>query len=480
MKVFRSVRFNIFLGCLIALACAVGTFLPQLSDAPEKVSAYQEAHAQLYRFFNAFGLFDLYHTWWFMGLLALMSLDIVVCKLWNRPPDRGLVALPPEATRETELEHELSKRETALRLKPYQATFTAGLALKDSAAEAERFLTAEGYHWLPEAEGPSGAAFVATRHRAQRWGSYVSHIALVVILVGALIKGVWGFAEMVPVMEGRSRAIQSKPDWELYVDKFTIKYYDGTLEPKSYSSVVRVQKGEEVLGAKTINVNDPLDIRGVRFYQASWGAGGMFRSVTLKLGHETLELPQKTPQRIAGTPFTVEADVLLPDFSISEGRAANASLELANPAVRFAFAVGPHKAYPLWLLKNDPSLCFVEDPEGRLSKAPPPPFFLADIDPVLFSGIQVAYDPGYRIVLVGSLLWLAGMLALFYLHRRRLWVLIEPQDAGASRVSVGAWSSRGPEEFSKEFEHLMQRLRGQLDARGDFRLTRNPIAEVAP
>src|SRR5580704_2467656 len=100
MKIFRSVRFNILLGSLIALGSAVGTFLPQIPDAAEKVSAYQAAHAQWYRLFDFFGLFDLYHTWWFMGMLGLMAFDIVLCKLWNKPPDVGIVALPPEMTRE--------------------------------------------------------------------------------------------------------------------------------------------------------------------------------------------------------------------------------------------------------------------------------------------------------------------------------------------------------------------------------------------
>lgn len=158
MKVFRSVRFNIFLGCLIALGSAVGTFLPQIPDAAEKVAAYQESHAALYRFFNFFGLFDLYHTWWFMGLLALMAVDVVLCKLWNKPPDPGLVALPPEMTREAEIEKHLAKKDAALKLKPYQARFTAGLPAKAAVEKAQGFLSGEGYHLLPEVSGASGSS----------------------------------------------------------------------------------------------------------------------------------------------------------------------------------------------------------------------------------------------------------------------------------------------------------------------------------
>lgn len=170
----------------------------------------------------------------------------------------------------------------------------------------------------------------------------------------------------------------------------------------------------------------------------------------------------------------------MPDFTINNGQADTGSLELKNPAVRFIFTVGPHKTSPLWLFQNDPKLCFVEASDGLLTHAPTPPFSLAEIDPVLFSGIQVAYDPGFKVVLTGSILWLIGMITLFYMHRRRLWVLVEPgTDAGTAKISVGAWSSRGPEEFTKEFDRLMQKLSAQLAAGDDFNLSRNPLSEVA-
>jgi cytochrome c biogenesis protein ResB len=131
--------------------------------------------------------------------------------------------------------------------------------------------------------------------------------------------------------------------------------------------------------------------------------------------------------------------------------------------------MGPHKTRPLWLFQDQPDLCLVEGDDGQLAQAPKPPFILAAIDPVLFSGIQVAYDPGFKVVLVGSLLWFIGMIGLFYLHRRRLWVLVEPA-GDASRVSVGGWSSRGPREFEAEFGRLLESLRGAMEP--------NPLANV--
>lgn len=506
-KVLRSVRFNIFLGALLTAACAVGTLVPQTAEMPEKAAQFQAAHPQWSRLFDFFNFFDIYHAYWFMGLLALMAVDIVLCKLWSAPPDHGLVALPPEITDEEQAEKELAKKDAALRLKAHQATFASALDYEKALASAKDHLGGMGFHLHEDFHAKGGAAFVATKHRLQRWGSYLAHIGLVVILVGALLKGVFGFVEMVPVLEGRSRQMSSSSnwdtfveyllghewpahhmswlagsktgrDWEVFVDKFTIKYYKGTREPSFFSSDMYVENHGRELGRKRILVNDPLDIGGVRFYQASWGAGGMFRSITLKIGKESVQIPQRTPVKIPGTPFKVQADVMMPNFADNGQGPDTASLDLKNPAVRISFLMGPHKTRPLWLFENDPDLCLVEGDDGSLAQAPKPPFQLTDIDPVLFSGIQVAYDPGFKIVLVGAILWLFGMIGLFYLNRRRLWVLVEPEGDG-SKVSVGGWSSRGAKEFEAEFGRTMEALRATLSPQSEMELsTRSPLAEV--
>lgn len=459
MKIFRSVRFNIFLGALIALFSGIGTFLPQLSETPDKVRAFQQSYPQWSRLFDFLGLFELYQSWYFMGLLGLMAFDIILCKLAKTPPDVGITALPPEYSREEELEKHLSNADEALKLKPYLASLISTQTSEKVRSGARDYFRRAGYTLHGEIQAPSGAAaFVATRHRLQRWGSYMAHIALVLILLGSLIKGVYGFVEMVPVLEGRSRAMENKPDWEVYVDKFTVRFYEGTTTPSHFSSAMSVRKGEEVLGSKTIIVNDPLDIDGVRFYQASWGAGGMFRSATLSLGTRKVVLPQRKSVRIPGSNISVEADVLMPNFTLSpDGTADTASLDLKNPALRLSFSMGPHRTSPLWLFVNQPNICFVEGENGVLQQAPKPPFKLEAIDPVLFSGIQVAYDPGYRVVLIGSILWLIGTLSIFYMHRRRVWVHIAAQ-GDKTELRVGAWSSRGTKEFQPEFAKLMKGL----------------------
>src|SRR5258708_4030338 len=99
-SIFRSIRFNVILFLIIAALAAIGTFLPQTTDNAEKVAALLAHHPLVGNWLNACGFFDLYHTFLFAGLLGLMAFDVIVCKLWNKPPDPGLVPLPEESSAE--------------------------------------------------------------------------------------------------------------------------------------------------------------------------------------------------------------------------------------------------------------------------------------------------------------------------------------------------------------------------------------------
>src|SRR4051812_17145755 len=82
LKPFRSVRINIALFSVIAVASAIGTFIPQNKPAEAALAKFGLALAKC---FQALGFLDIYHTWWFAGFLALMAFNVIVCKLRRLP-----------------------------------------------------------------------------------------------------------------------------------------------------------------------------------------------------------------------------------------------------------------------------------------------------------------------------------------------------------------------------------------------------------
>lgn len=451
---FRSIRNNVALFLAITAACALGTVLPQRPEAPENVDLFLRAHPELGAVYKTLGFFDVYHSWWFLGMLGLMAFNIVVCKLGKVPPDEGLAALPPEFERERTAE-----LRQAAQLKPFRARLVSSAGVDGARRAAADVFSRSGYAVWNENGGLS-----ASRHGLQRWGSYIAHVALVVLLAGGLTKLLFGFEEMLPIIEGGSRPVAARPELEVALDRFTIEYYPGTETPKLFASEVRVLENGREIAQKRITVNDPLDAAGVRFYQASWGAGGMFHSATLRVERQDLVVPQRKPVPVPGLPVSVTADVLAPNFRVGEdGRAESESLDLKNPALRVLFEVAGSPTRPLWLLLNDPAVAYAENDSGILMRTAVPPFRVSAIDPVYFSGIQAGRDPGYPLVVAGSVAWLFGTILIFYLHRRRIWVVFTPE-RGAIEVTVGGWSSRGAREFQDEFDALVGRLKAALPA----------------
>ena len=80
---FTSMNTGIALLLLIAALAVVGTLIPQ-----ERAVASSSPLAKL--LYQTIGLGDLYHVWWFRGLLGLLSLNVLACMvrqfpvLWRR------------------------------------------------------------------------------------------------------------------------------------------------------------------------------------------------------------------------------------------------------------------------------------------------------------------------------------------------------------------------------------------------------------
>lgn len=73
-----SMKFALAIVGLIALACAVGTFLPQGAEVAEYLKKNPDAEHCL-GWFTRVGLTDVFFSWWFLALLAILSGNLLVC-----------------------------------------------------------------------------------------------------------------------------------------------------------------------------------------------------------------------------------------------------------------------------------------------------------------------------------------------------------------------------------------------------------------
>ena len=174
---FSSLRLTIPVMILLALACTLGTF------ANPENRAFAEIHAAIgsrwwFPVYQFFELSDLFHSWWFLLLLVVLTLNLSACTI-ERLPRIFKIALRPDKVLSDKL----------LRGLKHQRAFT--LAETDPPLAAGRvagLFRARGYK--PEIFGgdkvpgadPAALYLFAERGRFSRFGVWTVHLSLFMIL----------------------------------------------------------------------------------------------------------------------------------------------------------------------------------------------------------------------------------------------------------------------------------------------------------
>jgi cytochrome c biogenesis protein len=85
-------------------------------------------------------------------------------------------------------------------------------------------------------------------------------------------------------------------------------------------------------------------------------------------------------------------------------------------------------------------------------------FQLADFTQVQASVFQVARAPGRTLVYTGCVALILGVFMMLYVRDRRLWVWLQPGEAGGTRISTALSSTRRTLDGDTEFERLKAQL----------------------
>lgn len=112
-----------------------------------------------------------------------------------------------------------------------------------------------------------------------RWGFLLTHIALLVILAGAMVSHVIGEEGILHLREGEcSDQLQIETDrgtlryalpFEVELVHFTLVRYPGSASPSAYESELLVHVDGQTIPVR-VSMNNVLDVKGYRFFQASY------------------------------------------------------------------------------------------------------------------------------------------------------------------------------------------------------------------
>jgi len=438
---FCSLKLAMGLLLSLAVSSIIGTVIPQGNLAPQYLESIGQTKFRLYQ---ALGFFDMYHSWWFVLLLAALSVNLFACSV-KRLPQIWKVVTNPTLTLDEGLQKTLGNL-TSIRTPGSAAT------LKERAAA---LLTAN--FAAPRITEKDGAFHLyAEKTPWCRLAVYVVHLSILVIFAGAIIGSLFGFKGFVNIPEGGSASTimlrNNKPmnlDFALRCEKFSVSFYD-TGAPKEFKSILTVtEKDKPVAGFEKIPVivNDPLTYKGITFYQSSYGKAGEHAFVVSNPdGSNPVNLKIPT-EGAASLPNGMEVHVLeaTPDVAQFEpGKTGPAAhLEMHNAA---------GETHRLVVYANYPEL----NQQAAL-KTGLPLFKYTGGTESMYTGLQVTHDPGVAIVWLGCLLMVVGVYVAFFLSHRRVWVLVRDGE-----LVLGGSANKNPAGFELTFERLAEKIKGDF------------------
>ncbi len=188
-KFFSSVKLAVILLIILAIVSVIGTVIQQ-NESPEKyLQEYSETTVQL---FEMLGFFDMYHTWWFVILLFLLTANLTVCTLERLPHTLKIMTAPLKPIDDEGLK--------VLQLKK-ELTVKGGMEKAE-----ERVLKVFKAHGYRPLETRSAGLFQLAAQKGvySRLGVYVTHLSIILIFVGALTGAFFGFKAFLNLPEGQA------------------------------------------------------------------------------------------------------------------------------------------------------------------------------------------------------------------------------------------------------------------------------------
>ncbi len=427
VRTFGSIPFGVSLLAVWAVLTLIGVIVDQ---GKESAAYFAMFPAPLARAILRLSFDNVYHSWWYVGAIALVLISMTTATFTRVIPRR----LPP-------------LRPVAIEAIPLNARIAVTMAPDAARTFVEQFFAKRGWKIRKRAFDGTEWTF-ADRFDWARAGVLVNHLAIVIIAAGTTLYWWKGFSGDAVVLTGGSTEIP-QTHAILHLDDFRYKIApiitkSGMVyQPIDYVSKLTVTGNDGVARAMTLRVNHPIDVDGTLYYQSSYGFGMRFdvlHNGKRVAGFLNQVLGEGDTLSIPNTNLSVRYERFVPTVDKASGQPAP-DPRVNDPAVVLsAFNSGAPLGSVLVPLHTWIDL-------GGGWRVVPSRY-------VLFSGIQYRYDPGIPLVAAGAFTLLAGLVITFYFLPARLHVRVDPAGAG-STVGVAATTIKGYSIFETQFGELV-------------------------
>lgn len=485
-RTLRSMRTALILLLILAAAAVIGSLLPQVPNSPERVGQYLASHGFWGPLFFRAGFFDVYGSWWFVLITALLFVSLAACLF---PRTRAMIrALRQRPIQARELDGFRHHAEVRVETDPDEAAVTA-----------ERYLRRKRFRVSRD-----GLGIAAEKGTLREVGSLLFHWAFFLLLLGVILGKGTGFTGRAVVTEGGTfvDALASYSG-QIRLGRyfgggftglgFTLLDFNDTYrrngQPKDFVSRVRFLDREgRPTRTQEIRVNHPATIGGLRIFQEGFGWAPVV-DVSLE-GRRLWSSPIVMTRDLApdGVPATAmpwrgaikliepEPDVMItlelwPDFR------SFANLQLTGQPTSMLVQFDPYIRYSVYQGEIvDPALSTVDTSglhragRGGLRAAATSTFDLPGTGklrlgfPQLrhYSVLLITRDVGVPVVLAAAILVLVGLIPSLYVSRRKVWIRAQAAPGGAL-LEIGGFSLQRKESFEEEFDRIVRDIGGSRE-----------------
>lgn len=438
---FCSLKLSITTLILLATTSILGTVIEQ-GSTPEAMAQKHGWNLSFMQFLDkTLDAFNMYHSWWFIGLLGLFAVNLICCSI-KRLPRVWYTVQNPVLIPDDNLLRSLSNREE-ITVKGDEAAIKE----KINAFLAGRFSAAR----VSEQDGKT--YFYAEKGAWSRFGVYITHLSILIIFVGALLGSFWGYKAYVSIPEGgqsdriyrRDKQAEAPLGFTVRCEAFSVSYYEGTRRPREFKSILSViDNGQVVIKDRKVIVNEPLTYKGITFYQSSYNPIG-----EPSFG---LQVKERASSRII--------DLNIP-FNATRPLPGGGSVRVENYGdngmiVRLGVTGtdGQRRVVDVY----DPSANISDERRGGEYI-----FSLTGFHQRYATGLQVAKDPGVEVVWLGCLFMVVGTMVAFFMSHRRIWVVLSPGSKGMNLLIAGN-ANRNQPAFEIGFDELKKEFKNEFSS----------------
>ncbi|MFD1363204.1 cytochrome c biogenesis protein ResB [Lentibacillus salinarum] len=464
---FSSVKVGVWLIVLALIASGLGTIFPQEQYIPPNAASrdpsiyYESQYGILGQIYYQLGFHNLYSSWWYMLLIALIGISLVICSI-----DRFVPLYKA-------LKRQRPRRHTQFLKRQRLFSETDNVTDDDIGKLISRLK--EKRYKVHEENGH----IMAEKGRFSRWGPYVNHIGLIIVLIAALLRMTpfMYMDEYVWVREGEQTVIPGT-DGEYHIKnkKFILETYDedderfkeaiaqeGMVEKNfQTNAVIYKETGEKIAGAEPelkkvkeekIQLNHPLKFDGYTIYQSGYQQNE-FNSMTFKI-HETndsdekslgsfkinLNNPKDTYKLDNG--FSVTISQYYPDYEMDEGEPRSKTNYPRNPA--FVFNVNPpgNEESEMSFVGIGKNVDATGENDYKLG--------IENFEMRYASGLSVKRDYTIPLFIIGAAIFMIGVIQGMYWHHRRIWLHPENED-----VMLAGHTNKNWFGLKKDIEHIIE------------------------